>query len=309
MEVCLFVSGLTPSTLKEYREQCCRGRTAQLAAIDSLQREGNHPPPPTVHMAANAHETGGGDHAGANKAARVERLEAQADARNAGLSGSCRSGRYKPTRKIRKKCYNCEEEGHFARNLGLHQKADRALVQGSPDIWCLHIPPNMSDFPQRLQKFTEALKGLVQNYPKVSVWDHRRLRMVASGAWVRHTNDPGKEIMLGEADCPGNELIIDGPMPKLHPTKYRSHGCPGRRAWRYVAPLPSLNQGYRHKKEGFWDFVPSSGDEPAFVDNSEHIFGNFEEQTLAIKTCHLENAIALHYRLSSLKVSFRNYSA
>ncbi|KAI8485562.1 hypothetical protein Bbelb_367560 [Branchiostoma belcheri] len=24
--------------------------------------------------------------------------------------------------------------------------------------------------------------------------------------------------------------------------------CPGRRAWRYVAPLPSLNQGYRHKK-------------------------------------------------------------
>ncbi|KAI8513473.1 hypothetical protein Bbelb_101120 [Branchiostoma belcheri] len=88
-------------------------------------------------------------------------------------------------------------------SLGLHQKADRALVQGSPDIWRLHIPPNMFDFPQRLQKFTEALKGLVQSYPKVTVWDHR--------------HDPGKGIMLGEADCPGNELIIDGPMPKLPP--------------------------------------------------------------------------------------------
>ncbi|KAI8522208.1 hypothetical protein Bbelb_019620 [Branchiostoma belcheri] len=87
--------------------------------------------------------------------------------------------------------------------VGLHQKADRALVQGSPDIWRLHIPPNMSDFPQRLHKFTGALKGLVQNYTKVTVWDHR--------------HDPGKEIMLGEVDCPGNELIIDGPMPKLPP--------------------------------------------------------------------------------------------
>ncbi|KAI8486735.1 hypothetical protein Bbelb_354830 [Branchiostoma belcheri] len=66
-------------------------------------------------------------------------------------------------------------------SVGLHQKADRALVQGSPDIWRLHIPPNMSDFPQRLQKFTEALKGLVQNYPKVTVWDRRRL-------WRRNPN-------------------------------------------------------------------------------------------------------------------------
>ncbi|KAI8513829.1 hypothetical protein Bbelb_081530 [Branchiostoma belcheri] len=39
----------------------------------------------------------------------------------------------------------------------------------------------MSDFPQRLHKFTEALKGLVQSYPKVTVWDHRRL-------WRRNPN-------------------------------------------------------------------------------------------------------------------------
>ncbi|KAI8499699.1 hypothetical protein Bbelb_227500 [Branchiostoma belcheri] len=35
--------------------------------------------------------------------------------------------------------------------------------------------------------------------------------------------------------------------PPLH---QRSDSQNGRRAWRYVAPLPSLNEGYRHKKSG-----------------------------------------------------------
>ncbi|KAI8515719.1 hypothetical protein Bbelb_065320 [Branchiostoma belcheri] len=52
--------------------------------------------------------------------------------------------------------------------------AVQSVILGAP-IWRLHNPPNMSDFPQRLHKFTEALKELVQSYHKVTVWDHRRL--------------------------------------------------------------------------------------------------------------------------------------
>ncbi|KAI8483968.1 hypothetical protein Bbelb_383580 [Branchiostoma belcheri] len=83
--------------------------------------------------------------------------------------------------------------------VGLHQKADRALLQGSPDICRLHIPPNMSDFPQRLHKFTEALKGLVQNYTKVTVWDHRRL-------WRRNPNyfAPHARSLMLPPDPPRN---------------------------------------------------------------------------------------------------------
>ncbi|KAI8498165.1 hypothetical protein Bbelb_241090 [Branchiostoma belcheri] len=71
--------------------------TTQLAAVDSLQRESTHPPPPTLHVVANACESGEGAHAGTNIAARVKRLEDQADARHAGLSGSRRSGCHQPT--------------------------------------------------------------------------------------------------------------------------------------------------------------------------------------------------------------------
>ncbi|KAI8477659.1 hypothetical protein Bbelb_446070 [Branchiostoma belcheri] len=65
--------------------------------------------------------------------------------------------------------------------VSTRKQTGRSSKQGSPDIWRLHIPPNMSDFPQRLHKFTEALKGLVQSYPKVTVWNHRRL-------WRRNPN-------------------------------------------------------------------------------------------------------------------------
>ncbi|KAI8498169.1 hypothetical protein Bbelb_241130 [Branchiostoma belcheri] len=77
--------------------------TTPLAAVDNLQRESTHPPPPTLHVVANACESGEGAHAGTNIAARVERLEAQADARHVGLPGSCRSGCHQPTRKIPEK--------------------------------------------------------------------------------------------------------------------------------------------------------------------------------------------------------------
>ncbi|KAI8494583.1 hypothetical protein Bbelb_278090 [Branchiostoma belcheri] len=45
----------------------------------------------------------------------------------------------------------------------------------------LLLQSNTAHSPGRLHKFTEALKGLMQSYPKVTVWDHRRL-------WRRNQN-------------------------------------------------------------------------------------------------------------------------
>ncbi|KAI8515796.1 hypothetical protein Bbelb_066090 [Branchiostoma belcheri] len=51
----------------------------------------------------------------------------------------------------------------------------------------------------RLHKFTEALKGLVQSYPKVTVWDHRRL-------WRRNPNyfAPHARSLMLPPDPPRN---------------------------------------------------------------------------------------------------------
>ncbi|KAI8483125.1 hypothetical protein Bbelb_391440 [Branchiostoma belcheri] len=191
----------------------------------------------------------------------------------------------------------------------------------------------MSDFPQRLHKFTEALKGLVQSYPKVTVWDHRRLwrrnpnyfaphacslmlppdpprnlevhsssgknppfqilatgmRLTAYTCPIWETSSITRVILAPTSDTPTRTVnvgsghrVVTGIAVSVPTRRARRRGrtrvavrtpdhlprglvrttallstsdnrppkrCPGRRAWRYVAPLPSLNQGYRLKKE------------------------------------------------------------